>query len=176
LKREEKVKLVEQLRDFFDRANMVILFDFKGVTVAEANQLRRALEKHGDVELRIVKNTLARLAVKELGAEILSEHFVGPNAILFAYGDLVPPTKTLVDFARQVNAVDIKVAMLNEKIISAVEVKALAALPGREQLLAQALATMQAPVSGFVNLLAQVPRGMLNVLAALKDEKEKEAA
>ena len=96
--------------------------------------------------------------------------------MLFVYGDPVPPVKALVDTTKGIEAIQIKSAVIGARTLSEMDIKALAQLPGREQLLAQLFATMQATTSGFVTLLSQVPRGLLNVLVALKDKKDQEAA
>ena len=176
LKKDTKVQLVEELKEKFDKATIVILFDFKGSKVEQVNRIRRAMDKRRDVDLKVVKNTLARRAIAGSSMEALSADLVGPNAVLFAYGDPVPATKTLVDFVKEIPTIEIKAGLLAGRRIGKEEIKALAGLPGREQLLAQVLATMQAPVSGFVRLLAQVPRGLLNVLVAHKENLEKQAA
>ena len=176
MNKDEKIKAVEQLQDRLTRSSIVVLFDYKGITVDQVNGLRRSLEKVGDNELKVVKNTLARRAVDDTERAGLKEFLVGPNAMLFVYGDPVPPVKALVDTTKGIEAIQIKSAVIGARTLSEMDIKALAQLPGREQLLAQLFATMQAPTSGFVTLLSQVPRGLLNVLVALKDKKDQEAA
>jgi len=174
--KDEKVRLVGELKDRFERAKIVILFNYKGVNVQKVNALRRALDKVGDLDLRVVKNTLARRAIAGSKLSPLADDFVGPNAVLFGYGEPVAPVKELLERVKGIEAVEVRVGMLDGRKLSREDIQALAKLPSREQLLAILLGTMQAPARNFVSLLAQVPRGLLNVLTALKEQKEKEAA
>ena len=175
MKRDEKAKLIEQLKDRFDRAKVVILADYKGISVEEVNRLRRLLEKQGGIDLLVAKNTLVRRAVDGTVHAELTEHLVGPNSLLFGYDDPVAPTKAMVDFAKSAKALDIKVGMVGARLVKESELNALASLPNRETLQALLLATMQAPASGIVRLLAQVPRGLLNLLTAYKEKLEQAA-
>lgn len=172
MNRKQKNILTEAFAEKFTKAKLAILVDYKGTTVEKINSLRRALEKSGEVEFHVMKNTLARRAVDGTTFECMVPNLVGPNAILFGYGDPVPATKILVDMAKVAKTLDIKSGVLRGKILTGEDIIAMSKLPGREQLLGQVLATMQAPVSGFVRLLAQVPGGLLNVLTAIKDQKD----
>ena len=176
MKKDDKAKLVEQLKEKFDRAKIVIIFHYIGATVEKINHLRRSLDKLGDLDVKVVKNTLARRAIEGTSLAGLAEDFTGPNAVLFGYGDPVAPAKTLVDLTKEIEAIQIRSGMLDGRRIGKNEVIALAKLPGREQLLAMLLGAMQAPIGGFVTLLSQVPRGLLNVLTAHKENLEKAAA
>lgn len=176
MKRADKTQVVEKLKDMFSRAQVVVLFDYKGTTVEEMNGLRRKLEKDVESDLLVFKNTLAKLAIADTDDKAFSEFLEGPNAGLFAYGEPVDAAKSLVDYAKDVKAIEVKTALMDGKILNADEVKALAKLPGREQLLSMFLGTLQAPAANFVSLLANVPRGLLNVLNGVKEQKEKQAA
>jgi large subunit ribosomal protein L10 len=172
VKKEDKAQVVATLRDNFERSRLVVLFDYKGMTVSELNDLRREIEKVGEVDLKVVKNTLVRRALEGSDVSDLSEMMLGPNAILFAYDEPVAPTKVLMETAKKVKTIEVKGGALAGQMIGTAQLKALADLPSREQLLATLLATMQAPVSGVVNLLAQIPRGLVNALSEIKDQKE----
>ena len=173
MNKNEKAKIVEELNEKFGRANVVILFDYKGITVGQFNKLRRLLDgKEEKSELLVIKNTLAIRSVEDTDYAGLTEHLVGSNAVLFGFDEIVPVVKTLVDFAKDEKVLDIKLGMMGDSVLDAHQISALAKLPSRDELLAQLLATMQAPVSNFVSLLANIPRGLLNVLNGIKENQE----
>lgn len=171
MNREEKQQLVEDLKDRFARAAVVILTDYKGLNVPMMSDLRRRL-KEAEVEFKVVKNTLMARAAEQTPVAALGDHFRGPGAVAIAYRDPVAPAKVLTKFVEETKRLEIKVGVLNGRLIDAEGVKALAALPSREVLLGQLLAAMAAVPSGLVRALAGVPRGLLNVLAAIKEQKE----
>ena len=175
MKKEVKAEVIQTLSDKFSRASIAILFDYKGMTVEQMNGLRRDLDKLGSAEMVVAKNTLVWRAVNETENSVLEQYLEGPNAFLFGFEDPVPAAKALVEAAKTINAIEIKVGVLEGKALSAADIEALSKLPSKEQLLAQLLATMQAPVSGFVRTLAAVPGGLVNVLTALKDKQEEAA-
>ena len=173
LNKNDKVKVVEELNEKFSRANMVILFDYKGITVQQINKLRRLLDgREEKSDLLVIKNTMAIRSIEGTDYVGMADQLIGPNAILFGYDEVVPLAKTLVDFAKEEKALEIKLGMMGENMLDEQQVKALAQLPSRDELLAQLLATMQAPVSNLVSLFANIPRGLLNVLNGIKDKQE----
>ncbi len=176
MNKEEKAKTIELLKEKFSRAELVMLFDYKGITVDQINSLRRKLEKAVDSDLLIFKNTLAIRAVSGTDKEPIAEYLAGPNAGLFTYGEPVEGAKVLVEMAGEIKAIDVKAGMMGDKLLLADDIKALSKLPGREQLLSMFLGTLNAPATSFVSLFANVPRGLLNVLNGLKEKKESEAA
>ncbi|MBW2520659.1 MAG: 50S ribosomal protein L10, partial [Deltaproteobacteria bacterium] len=105
-------------------------------------------------------------------AECLDEFLVGPTAIAFAKEDPVAPAKALVEFAKSHEAFELKAGVLDGKLLSPADIKALSDLPSREELLAKMLGSMSAPASNFVGVLAAIPRSMVQVLSAIKDQKE----
>jgi large subunit ribosomal protein L10 len=170
LNREEKQQLVEDLRDRFAKAAVVILTDYKGLNVPMMSDLRRRLREQ-EVEFKVVKNTLMARAAQETPAAALGEHFRGPGAVAIGYRDPVAPAKILTKFIEDTKRLEIKLGVLNGRLIDAEGVKALAALPAREVLLGQLLAAMVAVPTGLVRVLAGVPRGLLNVLTAIEEQK-----
>ncbi len=172
---EEKKQIVEALKERFAKSKVVIVTDYKGLNVADMTTLRRKL-RESQVEYQVVKNTLLRRAAEGTDAELIKDNFVGPSAIALSYDDPVAPAKVLMEFAKENEKLEIKVGVMNGKVMDLTAIKALSALPSREQLLAQVLAAMNAVPSALVTALSDVPRRMLNVLTAIKDQKEKEAA
>ena len=176
MKLEAKQRITEDLHDRLARSAIIVLTDYKGLDVTSINDLRRKL-REANIEYQVVKNTLLVRAAENTDVALIKDHFKGPSAIAISYDDPVAPAKVLTQFAKDNNKLEIKVGVLNGKVLDAQDIKALAMLPAREVMLAQLLATLNAVPTSFVRVLAEVPRSMLNVLTALKDQKEqKEAA
>ena len=170
MKLEEKKQIVEDLRGRFAKSSLVILTDFKGLDVTSVSELRRKLKEAG-IEYKVVKNTLMARASQDTPISVLKDHFKGPGAVAISYHDPVAPAKILTKFADDSKKLEIRVAVLNGKLIDLSGIKALAALPSREVLLGQLLAVMLDVPTSVVRVLAGVPRGLVNLLVALKDQK-----
>jgi large subunit ribosomal protein L10 len=171
VKLNEKQKIVADLREKFEAAKVVIVTDYKGLDVAQMNALRRKL-REAEVEYQVVKNTMLTRASKDTDAEQLVDMFKGPSAIALAFTDPVAPAKVLTQFAKDNDKLEIKAGVMNGKLLDLTAIGALAKLPSREELLAQVLATMNAVPQGLVSALADAPRRLVNVLNAVKDQKE----
>jgi large subunit ribosomal protein L10 len=171
VKLDEKKQIVEDLRVRFAKSSLVILTDFKGLDVASVSELRRKLKEAG-IEYKVVKNTLMARASQETPISVLKDQFKGPGAVAIGYHDPVAPAKILTKFADDSKKLEIRAAVLNGKLLDLGGIRALAALPPREVLLGQLLAVMQGVPASAVRVLAGVPRGLVNLLAALKDQKE----
>jgi len=171
LKLEAKQKITEDLHERLAKSVIIVLTDYKGLDVTSINDLRRKL-REANIEYQVVKNTLLVRAAEDTEVAALKDHFKGPSAIAISYDDPVSPAKVLTQFAKDNKELEIKVGVLNGKVLDAQAIKALATLPSREVLLAQFLSTLNAVPTSFVRVLAEVPRSMLNVLTAIKDQKE----
>jgi large subunit ribosomal protein L10 len=171
LRLETKKEIAAELHDHFSKSAVVIVTDYKGLNVAAVTDLRRKL-READVQYKVVKNTLLARASEGTDAEAIKDYFKGPNAVAFSYTDPVAPAKVLCDFAKENDKLDIRIGVLNGKVLDADAIKALAKLPSREQLLAQVLSVMNQVPTSLVTALSDVPRRMVNVLAAIKDQKE----
>lgn len=169
--RKAKAAVVERLRDDLQRSQAVVLADYRGLNVPEDTELRRKLREMG-VEYRVVKNTLLRRAAAEIGLEGLEPYLEGPTAIAFGFDDVVAPAKALNDFAKTHEALELKAGLLEGRVISVEEVKRLATLPPREELLAKVLAGLQAPLAGMVNVLAAPLRGLVTATDQLRQQRE----
>jgi len=166
-----KTQVVEELSAKLATAKAAFIADYRGLTVDEVNELRGKLREAG-VEYRVVKNTLLRLAAKDTPFTCLDEFLKGPTAIAIVQDDPVAPAKVLSDYAKTSKVFELKTAVLDGKLLSQEEVNALAELPSREVLLAKMLGSINAPVSNFVGVLAAVPRSLVQVLGAIKDQKD----
>jgi large subunit ribosomal protein L10 len=171
---EQKQAMVSEVSAKLANAQTLIVAEYRGLDVERVTQLRSKARKSG-VYLRVLKNTLARRAVQGTPFEKLSGQMVGP----LMYGiseDPVAGAKVLSEFAKENELFVIKAGAMSGSVMSAQDIKALASLPGREQLLATLLGTMQAPVAKLARTMNEVPGKFVRTLAALKQQKEKQAA
>ena len=171
-----KQAVVAQLKEQLESAKGVVLTSYKGLTVAQDTELRRELREAG-VSYHVVKNTMLRIAAKEAGIEGIEEHLEGTTAFAFSTEDAVAPAKVICGFIKKNKLEDaevltVKVGMVEGKVIGVDEVKALAALPSREELIAKLLGSMNAPISNTVNVLQGVIRNAVFVLDAIRSQKE----
>ena len=171
MKIEDKKQIVEDLKGKFATTKVVIVTDYKGLNVAQMTELRRKLSE-ANVEYQVVKNTLLTRASKDTDAELLAEVFKGPSGIALSFDDPVAPAKVLTQFAKENDKLEIKAGVMSGKLMDLDAITALSKLPSREELLAKVLSAMNAVPTGFVQALADVPRRMVNVLSAIKDQKE----
>ena len=167
----EKKQFVEALKERLDKAKIAILTDYKGLNVEAMTELRAKL-REARIEYQVIKNTMLRLASDGTDIAPIRDSFVGPSAIALSFDDPVAPAKILTDFAKSNAKLEIKVGVMNGKVLDLSSIKALADLPSREQLLAMVLSTMNAVPTSLVTALSDVPRRMVNVLQAIKDQKE----
>jgi large subunit ribosomal protein L10 len=176
LKLEAKQKITEDLHERLAKSVIIVLTDYKGLDVTSINDLRRKL-REANIEYQVVKNTLLVRAAEDTEVALIKDHFKGPSAVAISYDDPVAPAKVLTQFAKDNDKLEIKVGVLNGKVLDLQAIKALATLPSKEVMLAHLLSTINAVPTSFVRVLAEVPRSLLNVLTAIKDQKEeKEAA
>jgi len=166
---DEKKAVVAEVAEKLTGAQAAMLAEYRGLSVAQMTALRRKAYD-GKVYLRVVKNTLARRAVEGTSFECLKDQMVGPLAFAVS-ADPVAVAKMLSEFAKDNDLLKIKAGAMSGKLMSLAQIQALAVLPGREQLLAQLLGTMQAPVQKFVQTLNEVPAKFVRALAAVRDAK-----
>lgn len=166
---EGKKAVVAEVSAEIAKAQGIFVAEYSGLAVGSMTELRAKARKSG-VYLRVLKNTLARRAVAGTPFEGLAEKMVGP----LVYGissDPVATAKVLNEFAKANEKLVIKAGAMPNALISAKEVKALASMPSREQLIARLLGTMQAPVAQFVRTLNEVPSRFVRTLAAIRDQR-----
>jgi len=171
---EQKQAVVSEIAVQIAKAQTVIVAEYRGLDVGAVTKLR-AKARNSGIYLRVLKNTLARRAVKGTPFEKLSDHMVGP----LIYGisqDPVAGAKVLAEFAKDNELFVIKGGAMPNVLMSAKDVKALATMPSREELLAKLLGTMQAPMAKLVRTMNEVPGKFVRTLAAVRDAKEKAAA
>ena len=167
---EQKKGIVSGLTQTLKDAQAGVLFDYRGLTVEEDTNLRNELRKAG-VDYHVVKNTLLRFASKEVGYDELDPILHGPTALAVSTTDAVAPAKVLVAFAKKHEVVSIKAGFVDGKVINVSEVKALAELPSKEELIAKIMGSLNAPVSGVVNILQGNIRAMAIALNAYAEQR-----
>ncbi len=171
---EQKQAVVTEIAAQVGNAQAIVLAEYRGLEVGAMTDLRRKARQSG-VYLRVLKNTLARRAVKGTPFEKLSEQMSGP-LIYGISSDPVATAKVLNEFAKSNDKFVIKAGAMPNAVFSPAEVKALATMPSREELLATLMATMQAPIAQFVRTLNEVPARFVRTVAAVRDQKEKQGA
>ncbi|MCR4400197.1 MAG: 50S ribosomal protein L10 [Syntrophomonadaceae bacterium] len=168
---EEKQKVVEELKNKLQQAQVVLFTDYRGLNVTEMSELRNRLRAAG-VELKVYKNTMTRFALKGAGLEHLLPLAEGPNALVFGYRDPVDPAKLVRDFIKERKKMAIKGGCLGAKELSVEEVEALASLPPKDVVLGQVLGGMRAPLYGLVTVLNANLTGLVRVLDAIREQKQ----
>lgn len=172
--RTKKEQAVEQLTTELSQLQLAVLTDYRGLTVAEIEELRGLLRDEG-ISYKVTKNTLMRIAAKNTPAlkDIDPEMFSGPIALAVSTNDEIAPARVIFQYAKKHDALEIVGAITGDgRVLSAADVKALATLPTREQLLAQVVGTIAAPLSGFVGVMGANVRGVVTVLNAIRKSKE----
>jgi len=168
--KSDKIEAVAELHEKFARAVSAVLADFRGLTVQEITDLRQQL-REASLELAVVKNTLARLAVQETAFERLSPYLKGPTSITFSYRDSVAPAKVLSAYVKKQPKLAVRAGLFEGEIVPAEKIAEIADLPPRDVLLAQALAAMQGPLAGLVGTLQGVLRTFIGTLQGIHDKK-----
>jgi len=171
LNRDEKAGKVRELNETFSKAKFAVVADYRGLKVTELEKLRGELRRN-NAHIQVAKNTLLKLAVEGTEYEGLSESFTGTTAITFSYDEPVGPAKVLSDFAKEFEALEIRSAVMDGKVLSADDVIALAKLPSKDQLLGQLCGVLVAVPTGFVRALNGVPSNLVYALQAIKEQKE----
>nr|WP_232710231.1 50S ribosomal protein L10 [Mariprofundus aestuarium] len=168
--KNDKQRIVEELHAAWSESTAGVVTHYSGLSVSKLGELRRTLHE-ADVSLQVVKNTLARRAAEGTDFKAAEQLFTGPVAI--AYGkDPVAMAKAISEFAKKNDALKVQGGVLDGKLVDVAGISVLANLPSREVLLAKMLGSMQAPISGFVRTLAEVPASFVRTLAAIRDQKE----
>lgn len=169
-KKIAKEQVVNEIKEKFQRAEAVVLVDYRGLNVAEVTELRKRFREAG-ADYKVYKNTLMTRALTELGIEELIPYLTGPNAVALGYDDPVVPAKIISEFAKDHEKLEIKAGMISRKVIGAEGIKSLASLPSKEVLVAQVLGGLNAPITGFVNVLQGNIRNLVYALNAIAEKK-----
>ena len=172
--RPEKVQAVQEIGERFKGSTAALLTEYRGLTVSEIAELRTAL-RQANADYKVLKNTLARIAAKEVGLEELSEMLQGPTAVAFVHGDAVEAARALDDAAKKFPVLVIKGGVLDGRIVTAEQAQQLAKLEPREVQLSKIVMMINTPVQQTANVLSALLRDFGSMLAQLVTQKESEA-
>ena len=162
---------VAEIQEKIEKSQSVMFLDYRGLNVAEVTELRNKMRAAG-VEYKVIKNTMIRRAAEKAGIEGLDDVLEGPTAVALGYADPVAPAKILVDFIEDTKKTNLKGGVLAGKAMSEAEIKNLASLPSKEELIAKMLGSLNAPITGLVMALSGIPRNLVYALNAIKEKKE----
>lgn len=166
----QKVQAVKEIAADLKATDVYYFVDYRGLTFAEASELRARL-RAVDASFKVVKNTLAKIAAGEAGVEGLDELLQGPTAIVYCHGDPVRAAKVVQDFIKEKKKAVVRGGKLQRSLLKTSDVEALATMPSRQQLIAQLVGTIAAPLTGLVTVLSGPIRNLVMVLAQVEDKK-----
>ena len=166
----EKKEVVKSIKQKIEDTNLVVFLDFRGLSVPDFTELRSEIRKN-DGHSKVYKNTLTRIALKDLNVDYPKELLIGPSLMATSGEGVVEFSKSLIKFAKSNEDLKIKGGMLNNKVITEKEVEQLSKLPSREELLAKFVGQLNAPITGFANVLSSQIRKLVLTLKAIEDKK-----
>jgi len=170
----EKQEIVDRLKEKFQESASVICVDFRGINVEKITQFRRQIQETSG-NYQVVKNTLARRAIEETSFKELNQFLIGPTGIVFCPGEPMESAKVIAKFVDETNgALQIKGGIVEGAVFDAKGIKKVATLPSHQELLAQFVAALQSPISGFVGTLEGIAREFVYTLQAVADKKSSE--
>jgi large subunit ribosomal protein L10 len=171
MKRSEKEQIVAEVTELVDGVQGLYFTDFAGLTVEQATELRREFYKSG-VKYRVVKNTLIQKALEQVtGYDNVYDKLVGPTGIAFAYDDPVVPAKIIQKFREKHSRLSLKVCVLEKQVYDGSKLAELAKLPGRKEIIAGILGSIQAPIAGVPTVIQAVLRELVSVIGEIEKKK-----
>src|SRR6202161_1793248 len=169
MNRDQKAAVVDEIAEQFKSADAVFAVDYRGISVAQAAELRARL-REVDSRLRVVKNSLSERAADQAGMESIKPMLIGPTALTFVSGDAAAADKALNDAARALQLLEFKGGVLGTTVLSGDDVRSIARLPSRDVLIGQLVATIAAPLSGLARTLNALVGGLAIQLQAIADQ------
>lgn len=165
-----KSEKIDAIKANIEKAQVAIITEYSGLSVEEITKLRREVQKSGG-DYMVTKNTLAKIAIKGTSYEAMAEKLTGPIALAFGFEDPVSPAKAVSKFIKDTKKGEIVGAVLDGKLLSAEETKALANLPSKSELYAKMLGSINSPASGIVGSINAVMSQLTRAMAAVRDQK-----
>jgi len=163
---------IEDIKESISKAKVAIVSDYRGLSVADITNLRRKLQKE-EGDYTVVKNTLAKIAIKDTQFEGLEEFLKGPSAIAFGFGDEIAPAKVILQYLKEAKKTnEVRGGVLDGKVISANDVKAISNLPSKQELIAKIMGSLNSPASGIANTLSAVQRKLVYAMEEVRKQKE----
>lgn len=174
---QTKVEKVKKLKEKIAESKSIIFAEYHGLDANQVNELRSKIKETG-AEMTVAKNTLMKIALEEekAGSKEVNEQLEGPVATFFGYEDAISPIKALAEFAKKFELPTIKIGIIDGEVTSVTKIDILSKLPSKEELLARLVGGLNAPLSGFVNVLGGSQRKLVYALSALADKKAQENA
>lgn len=166
----QKESLVDEIKARLTTAGGIIMADYRGLSVKEMQELRGKVRESG-AELKIYKNRLTMIAIREVAMPSLDDYLTGPTALVFVSDDPVAPAKALQDFAKAHPALEIKGGLVQNQVVDSASVKAIASLPSREELIAKLMGMMLSPIRGFMGMANAPASAFARTLAAVAEQK-----
>ena len=151
----EKQAIIDEIKDKFERAESAVVIDYMGITVAQADAMRKKL-REANVDYTVYKNTLVKRAIDGTDYAPMAEVLEGPSALAFSYDDATAPARVLANFAKKHEALVLKQGIVEGKVVSVDTIKELSALPNRDGMLSMLLSCLQSPVSSFARAVKAV--------------------
>lgn len=168
---EAKKEIVSEVADVASEAHSAVAADYRGLSVADMNQLRVQARSAG-VYLRVVRNTLAKRAVEGTEFDCMKSSLVGPLVLAFGQNEPSAPARLLKDFAKENDGLEVKFFSVGGELHDGKNIDVLAKLPTRDEAIAQLMSVMQAPIAKFVRTLAEPQAKLVRTLAAIRDQKQ----
>ncbi|HEX5759021.1 MAG TPA: 50S ribosomal protein L10 [Thermoanaerobaculia bacterium] len=175
LSRADKEQMLAEYSEGLAQAPHTFLLGFKGIKVPQVTELREKVRQSGGHYV-VVKNTLALRAIDGKPMADLAEHFSGPTAVVYSMDDPVAVAKALTDFAKDVPVIEFKAGLVEGRAVAAAQIKEIATLPARDELIAKLLYLLQSPVTRLARVLAAVPQQFVSVLDQVRTQKEEQGA
>ena len=168
--REQKENLVEQLKEQFKKSSSVVLADYHGLSVSSMQELKKEL-KDSDAQITVAKNTLIQRASKAAGNDIEPQVLEGPTAIVFSANDPIEPIKKLFEFIKKYDLPKVKAGLFEGKFITAEGIIELSKIPGRNELYAKVVGSLNSPIAGVVGVLSANLRNLVYALDQIRSQK-----
>lgn len=171
---QENKEKVQKIEEDLEKTKAFFLADYSGLNVNAQQELREKVREAGG-SLKVTKNTLLKIALKNQGYDIskLEENLQGPNIALFAIDNPIAPLKVITEFAKKHKKPEIKTGILEKEVLSLTKIEQLASLPSKQELLTKLVRGIQSPVYGLVNTLQGNNRKLIYALNTIKDKMDK---